>query len=451
MIYIFISLFSSILHAKELTLQDVHKEVLEKMPLIIQAEEKVRASEGNLESQMGTFDHKLKFSTQKQIADKYDNNRWDARLERQTPWFGTKIYAGQRQGLGSFASYDGKYKTSPAGEFFGGVEIPLLRNRSIDESRLLRANASIEVERQKELLRLKKIEIKQKATHLYFKWVSTGKKLQILKKLVQTAEERQTFYEKKYQKGDVEKIKLTDNLRTLSKRKAEYLRGEKDLELARLELELYLGGNIKLLEENLPNELKLNTVDNKILLHRVKNKVPIFKVIDKEIEQLSNEREFAASLTNPEMNLAVEGAKDSGNSANIRDENELRVGLKIEIPLENRKGEGKSAEVRAKLRAIEAQKDWLHKQWENALDQTKRQIEIIQEQFLMQEQEVDATAKMARAEQIRLAHGDSDVFFVNIREQDEAEARLKYIDTIAIHGMVVADLLAINGIWAEEF
>jgi hypothetical protein len=58
---------------------------------------------------------------------------------------------------------------------------------------------------------------------------------------------------------------------------------------------------------------------------------------------------------------------------------------------------------------------------------------------------------MARAELTRFNQGDSDIFFVNIREQDEAEAQVRFIETEALHELMVAERRLLDGQWLKQF
>lgn len=132
---ILLSLLLLSFEAQALTEQDVIKSVLTNFPLIQEAELKAKSAIGELTSAEGAFDHKLVFKSRNRIEDKYDNQYFETTLERQTAFGGTSLVAGHRQGLGHFPAYDGKYRTSGAGEIFAGLSFPILRNFKTDEYR----------------------------------------------------------------------------------------------------------------------------------------------------------------------------------------------------------------------------------------------------------------------------------------------------------------------------
>jgi len=180
--------------------------------------------------------------------------------------------------------------------------------------------------------------------------------------------------------------------------------------------------------------------------------LPVFRLLKIEKDILSFERELAISQTLPDLSLGLEGSRELGG-ANLpllrEDPDQLRVGLKIDIPIENRKARGKFREVRGKLGALEQRSLWLEREWGTVVSQNRVGLTTTREQLTLLESEVADTIRMAQAEEGRLRQGDGDVFFVNIREQDEAEARLRMIETRALHEFLIAERFALDGSWSK--
>ena len=432
-----------------LKFEDVQGIVASRMPLIMEAMEKKRAAEGVLEAQEGSFDHKIKFKSMNQVEDKYDNQVFETKLERQTPWMGSRMFVGHRQGNGVFAAYDGKYETSSLGELFAGVDVPLLRDRAIDEFRLNRLKSSIQVQKAEADVQQKRLDVLFKAAQVFWKWTMAGQKLRILESWVKQAEDRQQFLEKKVRAGDTSQIKLTDNRRTLLKRQADVVKVRRDFEMASAELALYINRTPSLSE--VKTEIKLS--EDKIGLPQlsIRDQLPPFKLVKLEEEILAQEREFAISQQLPDLRLSVEGARDVGvQSQAPGGQDQLRVGVMLEIPLENRKGKGKRGEIAGKKAALNYRREWLEREWEARIKQNAQALTTTRQQLELQQSEVSDTSKMARAELTRFNQGDSDIFFVNIREQDEAEAQVRLIETEALHELMVAERRLLDGQWLRE-
>lgn len=436
------SLFS-LAHALELT--KLQQAVLERFPLILEQEAKVNAARARLRQNEGSFDHKIKAKTINQFENQYDNQFWDVRLERQTSAWGSRLYLGQRQGTGNIAVYDKKYETSSVGELFAGLEVPLLRNRAIDEFRSGREQARLASVIEQEELRQKKLELLVKAGQAYWKWVVLGQKLRIQTKWFETASERQGFLARKVKAGDTSPIKLTDNERTLLKRQSELTKTEREFELARLEIGFYLGGAAPTLAE-VPETIPTVTPPQDNTPPSSPPPLPAFRIVEAEAQIIGVDKELARTLRLPELNLGLEGARDLGNLPSSQtDPDQLRVGLRIEIPIENNKGIGKVEEASAKLQGIKQRQIWLGRQWQLSLAQVQESRRQLRLQIQQQEAETQATVKMAEAERKRWSLGDSDLFFVNIREQDEAEARIRLAEAHGLEQMLLLDHLSLDG------
>lgn len=432
-------------YATPLELAYVLKETSTRVPLILEAQEKRRAAQAELQASDGAFDTKIKAKTMNQFENKYDNQQWEARLEQQTSFQGLSLYAGQRQGTGLYPVYDQKLETSSVGELFAGVDIPLLRNRDMDEPRLAREQARASSSMADIEWQQKSLDIAVKTGETYWKWVASGQKLRILEDWVRIAEDRQDLLQKKVKLGDVSAITLTDNERSLSKRQAELVKVRREFTSLAEELALYIGSS-SLGLERVPLELELSTdkTDQPPLTQR--DSLPAFRWIKVQQQLLRQEERFARALRLPQLNLALEGARDMGRLPNTQtDPDHLRAGLFLEIPIENNKGRGKVAQVDAKLRALQHRTTWLEREWQTRLEQNKIALNTTRQQLELQNREVDAASKMARAEVRRLQQGDSDVFILNLREQDEADARIRLVETKSLHEMMVLERQSLDG------
>jgi outer membrane protein TolC len=428
-----------------LTLPEVLSKTAQRLPLILEAEQKIKAARAELQGAQGAFDHRLKLETMNQFEEKYDNQFWDARLERQTRTLGSRLYLGQRQGTGLFPVYEGKYESSSAGEFYAGLEVPLLRDRAMDEARLQEARAGQNLASSKAQYRQKTLELLGKAGAVYWKWVAAGQKLAIIEDWTRIAEERQELIAKRVAAGDMGNIVLTDNRRSLAKRKAELTKAQRDFESAAMELSLYLGTD-SVARERLPKEIPLSPEKTAPPSETERRGLPLFELLSIERRLLEQEELFAKSLRQPDLRLNLEGVRDLGQlPPSQTDPDQLRVGVRLEIPFENNKGLGKLNEVSAKVKALKERSRWIENEWRTRLSQNAVALRTTREQLTLLTQETSDAQKMSQAELRRMRAGDSDVFFLNVREQDEADARIRLLETQALHEMMVLERQALDG------
>ena len=403
----------------------VQQSVLKNFPLIEEAERKREAARERELATRGEFDTKLKFKAANRIDSKYEYQHLETSIEKTLPIQGLTVFAGHRQGLGNVPAYTGKYGTSSTGEVFAGLSVPVLRNRGVDSARLDRSLARIDVEVADTEVRLKRNAYVFKALSTYQKWKLTHQKWRIYRDLLKLAEERQVMLDKRVQAGDVERIKLTDNQRSINKRKDELLELEQELEGLNAYLGLYVrdpaGEPIDVAtyrpEESVPRpsdvEFGVDVSHN-----------PQLQVLDRQLEQVMQEEDFGRNQMLPQVNLDAQAIRDVGDSADY-DRHRWQVGVSVEIPLENRKGSGKRSAARAKRLALEQQRRYVRNELVNVLKRAARQIHLASERTKLITQELENARLLAQAERKRWMRGDSDLYIVALREQDTADVEAK--------------------------
>ncbi|MFM7290064.1 MAG: hypothetical protein ACKO6B_02395, partial [Planctomycetia bacterium] len=121
-----------------LTLEDVLKSVLLSYPLLQAVERERGVAAGKLTSAMGAFDTKVNMAGQSLAPGTYENYRSDFGFSQQFMTGGISAFGGFRTGFGDFPTYNLGQKTADAGEWRGGLNIPLARDREIDRARATR-------------------------------------------------------------------------------------------------------------------------------------------------------------------------------------------------------------------------------------------------------------------------------------------------------------------------
>lgn len=423
---IIISLILFSLPVYALTEQDVANSVLNNFSLIQEAELKAKSAHGEVTSAEGAFDHKLVFKSRNRIEDKYDNQYFETTLQRQTAFGGTTLVAGHRQGLGNFPAYDGKYETSGAGEIFAGLSFPVLRNLKTDEFRTNLRVKQIEKKQAELESHFKKMIYLHKALTLYYKWILETQKLKINKNILELAKKRHDMIERKFKAGDIERIKVTDNQRAIDKRTGDVVKNEIELNKIRAELAVFLrdeqGNAITIPIESSPDivlqkdEVTLQSAD--ISLN------PQMKILEFEREKLKQQSIFFDQSKLPGLNLELLGAKELSENVPY-DPDRLQVAVKFDFPLENRKAEGKNVSYSYKVLAIEKNMQFLELELTQQLSffikasaDSKMRWEILSKEF-------EGTKKLAEAEKNRWIQGASDLFVVNLREQDVADVEVR--------------------------
>ncbi len=126
----------------------------------------------------------------------------------------------------------------------------------------------------------------------------------------------------------------------------------------------------------------------------------------------------------PSLNVEASTTRDIGGDDSY-DRHRLQIGVSFEYPLENHKGRGKRQAARASLVAAEQQRRFIRNELVNTLKRAESQIHIATERAKVLGRELDNARVLAEAERRRWSHGDSDLYIVNLREQDVADAEAK--------------------------
>lgn len=415
------------IHAMALTEDEVKKSVLENFQLIQEAELKLEAQNASVTAASGEFDHKLKFKSRNRIEDKYDNDYIETSLSRNTGIKGIELLAGHRQGSGQFAAYDGKYDTSAAGEIFAGISIPLLRNFSTDASRTNLEIAKIEKEQANQSVKIKKIQSVHKAVTLFYELVLEEKILFIKEGLLKLALDRTKMLEKKYTLGDIEKVKLTDNQRSIAKRQDEILKSEMKIQSLRAKLSVYLPTLTVpdlITEKNFDPTARIDLAKPALNRSLDLEKLPQVAILKAERQKLKLEKDLYEQQKLPGLGLQVLGAKElSGRQP--YDPERLQVGVQFDFPLENRKAEGKTVAQEYKVQALDKNLQYVNNELTRTYDYIVRAIELGHKRLENVSNEVLNTTKMASVEKTRWIQGSSDLFVVNLREEDVGDAEVR--------------------------
>lgn len=427
--------------------QDVVNSVLQHFPLIDEAVLKARAAEGELTAAEGNFDHKLSFKGRNRVEDRYDNQYFEATIERQLPVAGLGLIAGHRQGAGFFPAYEGKMRTSSAGEIFAGISIPLLRNLTTDEFRTDVRLRQLEKAQADEEVRIKKMVYVHKALSLYYKWLLDTRRLKVRKAILKLAEDRDQMLRSRFRAGDIERLKLTDNQRSIDKRRDEALKAEIELNKTKASLSLYVrdpDGSLHSLEnEVIQEESKLSFAPLDVRFDAMQ--VPQIKILDLEREKLQALEKLYRQQRLPGLNVEVLGARELSPLPGNYDQDRMVLGLKFDFPIENRKAEGKTVAAEYKTRAINRQYTYLQEQLLRYFEVSVGNMAESKKRWEVTSREYENTKVMADAEKRRWDQGQSDFFIVNLREEDVADVEIRRWTTLYEYQQFLLDARLYSG------
>jgi outer membrane protein TolC len=148
------------------------------------------------------------------------------------------------------------------------------------------------------------------------------------------------------------------------------------------------------------------------------------------IEQQQLEVNQANNDLLPKLDLGSYVSRDVGPGKQDRNETELKLGMKLEVPLQTRNQQGRIDQYSAKIRELTAQttavKDRIAVEVRDAING----IVISRDRVDVARTELRLAEELEKGERSKFIQGDSNLIFVNLREQQTADAAVREIDTV---------------------
>ena len=414
----------------EVSLETVLASTRTHSPAILSSLQSIEAESQTLQQDKGAFDTQLNANINKRTRGFFDGEYLDARIEKPLPFFNSKVYGGYRLSAGTLPSYEGK-QSAAEGEPILGLSFSLLRNRDIDKNRLKIKNQKLQTSLSRAELRSIQLELQKQASIAYWTWIASGEALTVYRNLHKIAIQRNGALSVRFKNGDLAKIYLDENRRSIYKRQADILRAEQGLLQASLNLSLFLrnkeGHPLVPGVQDLPKVALLSTIKElkprMADMEKIATRHPVLNTYQMEIKKQENKRSFAKNRRLPKLDLNVEASRD-------QDQEEHRVSLSLNIPLEQKKIRGQIGQANSEIQSLKYK-------YQLAFEKLRVKLRgLVQEMHTLKRvvqnllDEVSIAKKLEKAEFDRFMSGASDFFLVTLREQNTADAQLRYIKTL---------------------
>lgn len=443
--------------APPLGLVEVLTSVEQHFPLILAAQQEVALADARLLGARGGFDTRLSGQGATKARGYYENEELDVELSQPTRLWGATFSGGYRLGTGDFAVYDGYDETNDGGEVRVGLKLPLLQGREIDKRRVAEWRARIGRERAEPLILEKRLEVQKKAADAYWRWVAWCRSRDIARLLLSLAENRQAQVVRAVEEGQQAPIAIADNERSIVDRRSKLVYTERNLEKAAIELSLYWRDEqgwpvvpTRAVEEvDFPpaRDPDLVLVPEDVQLALAQR--PELRVLELELEALGLDRDLARNDRLPELDFGLKASQDLGDAANDPDDKgefELQALVSLEVPLQRRAATGKQREAEAKIakleRELQFQREVVTTKVQDAVSALRRSWERLAEA----RRNVELAAQLAEAERVQLRAGESDLFRVNVREQQAALAAAAEVEVLEEHFRSIARYRVVLGL-----
>jgi len=422
-----------------LTQEELLEAVHSKYPLVAAGRQDVLAAEGELLSSRGVFDLQLRGRAGWDWESYYPSRTVDLVLEQPTSIWGISLLGGYRRGVGSFPVYDGKLQTLDGGELRGGLSVPLLRDGATDSRRVRIERSEIGVEIARAALHQQFIESVRSARQRYWEWLAAGAKLRVSRQLLEIAERRDLQLQEQLKRGDASQFEVNDNFRGVLQRRTQLQSAERLLQRAELEISLFLrdpsGKPLipersrlperfpSLPQNRISSDAQVQELINEALLGR-----PDLRRIQGQREQNDREIRLARNQFLPRVDLSMSVMRDVGAGPVELSKTEAEAAVLLEFPILFRGARGRIQSAGATEERIVSQATLAADRIAMEIRDSRSALELARTRVQLAEQEHEMALGLEKGERARFSHGDSNLIFVQLREQTTGDAATRHID-----------------------
>jgi len=434
-----------------LTTTELLRAVDRALPLLERARQDVVIAQGEAREALGAFDLSLE-ATAKNIRGKYDNGRVSGILEQPLAPLGITLYGGYRLGRGSFGPYDSRAQTLREGEVTGGVELPLLRNRSMDGRRAAQQVTALGVDVAERGLDKARLTYFAQALAEYWDWVAAGQQLGVARGLLDLAEARDQQLAEATALGQIAAVERTDNRRAILQRRSALILAERQLQMKVIDLSLYLraldGTPVRPGQDRLPPlmpPVPQDEPDENAELRLAFDRRPELAALRLKRAQQEVELRLAENAMLPTLNLFSEVSRDVGSGSASRSGNGVDSGVTFQLPFQRRKATGKTLQVRGKLAGLDQDLRWAEDLVRADVQDALSAVRAARAVLDVVTEELAVARELESLERDRFALGDSTQFVVNLRELATADAALREVKALADFQTALVNVAAATG------
>ncbi len=387
----------------------------------------------------GAFDLVFESDNFSRASGFYDGVALSALAKQPLRQFGADVYAGYKISDGDFPIYEDVNFTNRGGAVKVGVLFSLLRDRDVDDRRVGLDNAAIGLRQADLEILLTRIGVQRRALVAYWQWVTAGRQVAIYRNLLDIALQRQDALERQVARGARARIFLTENMQNITRRRSLLTTAERDLLQTANTLSLYYRderGNplipavAELPETDPATALDVSELPAADAIGPALQRRPELGLLQAAIERERNRLALARNALKPRLDLKLEvqeGLGAVGEGGPSRDSTDTIVGVTFSVPLQRRSERGRIDRVEAALEGREAERRLKADQIAVEVRELLLDLDVSRRLFQLALQEAELSGTMRDAEVRRFESGASDFFLVNVREETEANARIRLV------------------------
>jgi outer membrane protein TolC len=442
---------------RPLELSEVVASVEGTYPLLIAISQEIELASGELLTARGGFDSRLFARGEAAPTGYYDRYTTDLGIEQPTRIWGSRLYAGYRLGRGNFPADLGNFKTNEAGELRAGLEIPLLKDGSVDAARTSLRASEIKRRAAEPRIAVRRLEIIRQAADAYWNWMAMGLNVDVERHLLRTAEDRRTQLEGRAARGAIPSIHVLDNERLIVDREIRLRGAERDALEAAVTLSLFYRNEQGAMEipdhsrlpRDFPSEKVWEGSRMQTDIDRATERHPVVRELRLRRDGLLATLALNRNALLPDLRVGVEGSKDLGKSSagidsigsfstNPKDDTEIKGTVRFEVPALQRAARGRVASSRADLIRIEQETRYARDSIEAEIRRATAFVQAAYDQTQLARRSYALAVRLQVGEERKFELGSSNLIDVNIREIQTADAARAIIFAQAAYFRAIA-------------
>jgi outer membrane protein TolC len=279
-------------------------------------------------------------------------------------------------------------------------------------------------------------------------------KRRVFERLLTVAKERDQQFAVRTKAGELSEFDRNDNLRQVFQRESQLLQAERGLQRAAFELSLFLraeDGSARPVAgfaapTTIPDTAPADVADALSKAEHALQARPDVRRLERIKEQQELDLVLARNDFLPRLDLGSYLARDLGEGSSNRDETELQLGLRVEVPLQTRSQQGRLDFLNAKQREIDFQETALRDRIRTEVLDSINALDIARSRVDVARKELELAKNLEAGELFKFNQGDSNLIFINLREQTTADSAVREIDTLLDFQRAIAAYHAAVGI-----
>jgi len=434
-----------------LTLGEVLAAVTNQYPPLLAALIERDVAAGRLRSARGAFDFQLFAKLFGTPEGYYESTTAETGFEQFTGLWGSTIYGGYRLSRGDLLPDYDKDRTQDDGEARLGLRLPLLRDGRIDRRRAALFKARLDREAAEPAIQRQQLDFIRAATVAYHQWWAAGLRWRLAEENLRLAQARDQALTNQVQAGLIPRLVLTDNARLVVARTLGVTQARRRFEGAAIALSLFLRDEnaepLLVGRERLPGaapapepvalELSVAEFDQALL------KRPEIRRLRLAQEKARVDLRLARNQRLPALDAGAQVSDNFGAQPyRDLDRTEVKLGLELKVPLQQREARGRIAEIEAQLAQLENQERFAGERIVAEIRDARSALVAAGEQTGQAAHNVFLARELQLAEEERFRQGAADLLALQIREQAAYDAQLLEVDSLLEYFRAAADLAA---------